>query len=420
MPGTYSPNPALQFLDNNGDPAASYQLFTYLAGTSTKQATYTDVNLQTANANPIVLDANGRCTIFLEPGVAYKFALATDTDTDPPASPVWTRDNVSGVPEDEIQGVVDGTAGEALAANDCVYLSAGDGGRTAGRWYKADADNDYSSSTADGLGFALSAIASGATGSIVRDGRMTGFSGLTAGTLYYISATAGAITSSAPTNKRAVAVADSTTSIVLLQSTQPNVWTNLPDASATVEGIVTTSDQTLGDGTKHFKEVPTFDPGDNNPVSATCRTLGIIAASLDTSQNGNVGTGEDTLISYSLPANTFYGTGAGIKICARGQYLGSSGTKTVTLKFGSTTLVTRAESTTTTGRWIINAEVWVTGASAQKAWGKFSSTQITSEIDTISTPAETITGAITIAVTGETTNASNDEVTCEFFWVEAI
>ena len=149
MSGTYSPNPALQFLDNNGDPAASYQLFTYLAGTSTKTSTYTDVNLQTANANPIVLDANGRCTIFLEPGVSYKFALATDTDTDPPASPVWTRDNISGVPESNVNNTVAGTAGEALAANDCVYLSAGDGSRTAGRWYKTDADNDYSSSTAD-------------------------------------------------------------------------------------------------------------------------------------------------------------------------------------------------------------------------------------------------------------------------------
>jgi hypothetical protein len=48
-----------------------------------------------------------------------------------------------------------------------------------------------------------------------RGGRLEDLTGLTAGTLYYVSSTAGAITSTAPTSPRRVAMADSTTSIVI-------------------------------------------------------------------------------------------------------------------------------------------------------------------------------------------------------------
>jgi hypothetical protein len=48
-----------------------------------------------------------------------------------------------------------------------------------------------------------------------RMGRLTGISGLTAGLTYYVSATAGAITSTAPSNTRRVGVADTTSSLVV-------------------------------------------------------------------------------------------------------------------------------------------------------------------------------------------------------------
>jgi hypothetical protein len=153
--------------------------------------------------------------IFLSPGKSYKFVLSPSTDTDPPTSPIWTQDNISTVPPSTVDLDVIGTAGEDLAINDAVYLSAGDGSRVAGRWYKTDADNNYSSSTATHVGMMPAALSSGASGSIRLQGRLTGLTSLTAGTPYYASATAGALTATAPTNARTIGVADSTTTLLL-------------------------------------------------------------------------------------------------------------------------------------------------------------------------------------------------------------
>ena len=90
------PIPKLQF-NQNGVPLAGGKLFTYAAGTSTKLATYADPAGNTTNNNPILLDANGQCDCFLQGGLAYKLVLAPATDTDPPTSPYWTEDNVSGI-----------------------------------------------------------------------------------------------------------------------------------------------------------------------------------------------------------------------------------------------------------------------------------------------------------------------------------
>jgi hypothetical protein len=96
-------------------------------------------------------------------------------------------------------GIAKLTAGENISVNDQVYISTGtvnDSARTAGRIYKADASND---DMADVLGFAPKAITSGAIGEVQTSGNLTGLSGLTAGKIYYTSAsTPGAITATPP------------------------------------------------------------------------------------------------------------------------------------------------------------------------------------------------------------------------------
>lgn len=79
--------------------ASGYQLFTYAAGSSTKLTTYTDNTGLTAQTNPIILNGSGYppSPIWELAGRAYKYVLALPTDTDPPASPVKTFDNISGV-----------------------------------------------------------------------------------------------------------------------------------------------------------------------------------------------------------------------------------------------------------------------------------------------------------------------------------
>jgi hypothetical protein len=86
---------AKQQFNQNGVPLAGGKLFTYNAGTTTKALTYTDSTGDTPNTNPIILDSNGQCGVWLLPTNAYKFVLSPSTDTDPPTNPFWTVDNVT-------------------------------------------------------------------------------------------------------------------------------------------------------------------------------------------------------------------------------------------------------------------------------------------------------------------------------------
>jgi hypothetical protein len=88
----------LQFFNpnNTGAPAAGYLLFTYKAGTSTKQATWTDSTQTVQNANPIVLDSNGAAYVWLDLSLSYKFVFSPPNDTDPPTSPIRSEDNIQG------------------------------------------------------------------------------------------------------------------------------------------------------------------------------------------------------------------------------------------------------------------------------------------------------------------------------------
>lgn len=66
-----------QFQDANGNLLNAGKVFTYAAGTSTPQATYTDATGTIQNANPIVLGVDGRMPneVWLVDGLSYKFVL---------------------------------------------------------------------------------------------------------------------------------------------------------------------------------------------------------------------------------------------------------------------------------------------------------------------------------------------------------
>jgi hypothetical protein len=70
-----------QFFDNSGVPLSGGLLYTYAAGTTTPQTTYTSNTGLTANTNPIVLNSAGRppSQIWVTSGISYKFVLTTST-----------------------------------------------------------------------------------------------------------------------------------------------------------------------------------------------------------------------------------------------------------------------------------------------------------------------------------------------------
>jgi hypothetical protein len=85
---------ATQFFDNNGVPLAGGKLYTYAAGTTTPQVTYTTSAGNVAHTNPIVLDSAGRVPngeIWLT-FAAYKFVLNTSADV-----LLGTYDNIRGL-----------------------------------------------------------------------------------------------------------------------------------------------------------------------------------------------------------------------------------------------------------------------------------------------------------------------------------
>lgn len=89
-----SPLPLQKFFDNNGRPLVGGLLFTYVAGTTTKIATYQD-QAGTPNTNPIVLNYRGEANVWLDQTLTYKFVLSPEGDTDPPTRPIWSVDNIS-------------------------------------------------------------------------------------------------------------------------------------------------------------------------------------------------------------------------------------------------------------------------------------------------------------------------------------
>jgi hypothetical protein len=84
-----------QFLDNNANPLSGGKLYSYAAGTTTPQTTYTSSAGNVARTNPIILDSAGRVPsggeIWLTDSVNYKFVLNTSSDV-----LLATWDNVSG------------------------------------------------------------------------------------------------------------------------------------------------------------------------------------------------------------------------------------------------------------------------------------------------------------------------------------
>ena len=223
--GTILPSPYQVVLDANGKPVSGARITVYLAGTTTAATTYADAGLTTPNTSPIVADSAGRYVCFLPAGQSFKISVATAAGV-----VIRTVDGIQATPY--ATGNLDllGTAGEALSAGDVVYLSAGAGGLTAGKWYKADADNAYSS-TLPTVGMVPSSIVADASGTIRLAGSVSGLSSLVAGSTYYISATAGGLTATAPGNARIVGAADTAISMVL--SVQSGQSTTIATSTAT-------------------------------------------------------------------------------------------------------------------------------------------------------------------------------------------
>lgn len=109
-----TPQPKMQFVSAAGVPLSGGKVYTYAAGTTTPQATYTDSTGATPNPNPIILDSRGEASIWLG-SATYKFKLTDANDVE-----IWTVDYIS-APTSGVSPILSGnvtidsdTAGPAL------------------------------------------------------------------------------------------------------------------------------------------------------------------------------------------------------------------------------------------------------------------------------------------------------------------
>ncbi len=114
-------SPKARYFDANGDPLSGGKLYSYEAGTSTLLATYTTRAGSVANANPIILDANGEANVWMTPGVDYKFALYNSADV-----LQWTVDNVPSPAEEDTTGDVTTEPGGRLSLTTLTPVTTSD------------------------------------------------------------------------------------------------------------------------------------------------------------------------------------------------------------------------------------------------------------------------------------------------------
>ena len=86
----FAPNPKFQAFDASGFPLVGGLLKTYIAGTNTPIATFTDESLTTENEVIIVLNIRGEADVHLSPDIAYKFILCDKFE-----NLIWTVDNIT-------------------------------------------------------------------------------------------------------------------------------------------------------------------------------------------------------------------------------------------------------------------------------------------------------------------------------------
>lgn len=157
----------------------------------------------------------------------------------------------------------------------------------------------------------------------------------------------------------------------------------------------------------------TGDPTDL--TAAQVRTIiGSSGATLNvnTTTVGNVGTGEDTLASYTVTANQLNANGDTLWFEAFGSMAANANSKTVRARFGSsgTNLMYAQTSTSWGTHWSIKGRIYRTGSATQKS----SVYLISDNDDNVTTQTETglnqdLTATVALSVTAEAV-ADNDVV----------
>jgi hypothetical protein len=165
-------------------------------------------------------------------------------------------------------------------------------------------------------------------------------------------------------------------------------------SSGTFSGTLTVS----GAGAHSFDGVVQTEMGTSASYAKTIGT-----ANFNITDVANVGSGEDNLMTYSLPANSLT-TAKGVRITAWGRFASNVNSKTVKIYFGSIAMSTENTSLSSVTRWVARGIVLSTAGNTQKYLSSIdisTSAAVTAGELNVGDLAETDTSAIVIKCTGE-------------------
>ena len=129
----------------------------------------------------------------------------------------------------------------------------------------------------------------------------------------------------------------------------------------------------------------------------------------NTTAVGNVGVGEDDLITYSVPGNVLLADGDSITFEASGTFAANANNKRLKVKFGTDALFDTTSIAINGADWTVHGRIIRTGAATQRAYVTFASDDATLNVSAdASAPTQTLSSANTLKCTGEAT--ANDDV----------
>ncbi len=134
---------------------------------------------------------------------------------------------------------------------------------------------------------------------------------------------------------------------------------------------------------------------------------------VDTTTTGNVGAGEDTLITYTVPAATLATNGDSLEYDVWGSCAANTNTKDIKVYFGATAMIDGGVVILNGVSWRAHGKIVRTGAATQTATAELTvgGTLLSGSNSTIAlttAPAETLSGTVVFKVTGTSAIAPAD------------
>lgn len=185
------------------------------------------------------------------------------------------------------------------------------------------------------------------------------------------------------------------------------------DEDLTISSLASASDKIVWSNTSGTLSYGSVGEGlENNGTALSSKSYSLTTNTTDV---GNVGSGEDNLMTYSLGAGTLASDGDYIEFTMTLQTAVNANAKTIKVYFGSTTLLSLPSLSSAGGYITITGKIIRTGATTQDVEISYVSTN-DNQTASFGTAAETLSGALTLKATGE--GVSDNDITMKLLTVK--